>query len=88
MAKGLTLLSTDIREMSILVNDGNTDAKVKVLVEVLDSIGDVVRYDSLDYKFSDLPAQVKAAFNNALRLMSKDINNDVVEENSETWTDL
>ena len=88
MAKGLNLTSTNIREFSGLVNDAGDDATLKILVEINDDTGAYVKSTNLNYRFSALPSQAKAHLNNFLRTMSKIINNDLVEENKETWTDL
>jgi hypothetical protein len=74
--------------MTMLVNDGNSDADIKLLVAILNPEGNLVTYDSVTEKFTDMPMQEKAALNNFLRLRSKRINNDLVEENSVTWSDL
>ena len=88
MAKGLNLTSTNIREFSGLVNDAGDDATLKILVEINDDTGAYVKSTNLNYRFSALPSQAKAHLNNFLRTMSKIINNDLVEENSDTWVDL
>ena len=88
MAKGLNLVSTNIRELTLLVNDQGDDANLKILVEVNDDTGMYVKSESLNYRFSGLPGQARAHLNNFLRTMSKIINNDLVEENKGTWTDL
>ena len=88
MAKGLNLTSTNIREFSGLVNDAGDDATLKILVEINDDTGAYVKSESLNYRFSGLPGQARAHLNNFLRTMSKIINNDLVEENSDTWVDL
>jgi len=88
MAKGLNLVSTNIREWRGTVNDPGDDATLKILVEVNDDTGAYVKSTSLNCRFTTLPAQAKAALNNFLRLMSREINNDLVEEDSITWSDL
>lgn len=86
MAKGLNLTDTNIVEFYMLVKVGGAD--VRVLYDIRDDNGDIVKHENYLREFKDLPIQVKAALNNALRLMSKEINNLAVSENKESWTDL
>jgi len=93
MARGLNLTSTDIREWSGLVRGQpgpktSGDADLKFLIEVYDDAGGYVKSVSIEERFSDLPAQERAALNNFLRLKSKRFNKDLVQENTSTWTDL
>jgi hypothetical protein len=94
--KGLNLTDSSIREFYLLVtedDDGNKDANVWYLGEIFDGeifddAGNYVNSVRVDVLFSALPAQIRAALNNAMRLVSKEFNSDLVEEDSETWTDL
>jgi hypothetical protein len=85
MAKGLTLISTNIREMKLFVSDHDNDASVKVLYEINDDQGTKVKSELYSVMYSDLPTQCKAALNTALNLISKEINNSAVNENTGTW---
>ena len=85
MAKGLNLVAADIVEFGFIVN--GDDADVKYLVAVYDDGGSLVNYESEQVKFSRLSTQIRAALNNAMRLLSKDANNSKVNENKETWVD-
>ena len=86
MAKGLVLQSTNIRELKLFVT--NSDADLKVLYEINDDQGQLVKSELYEAKFSDLPTQCKASLNAALGLISKNINNLAVQENSDTWADI
>jgi hypothetical protein len=86
MAKGLNLVATNIVEFRM--NRDFDDAHLQYTVEVLDDADNTVRYDTVEIKASDLPNNVLAAFNAFMRLASKDINNDTVEEDTETWIDI
>jgi hypothetical protein len=86
MAKGLNLTSTSIRQFHLSVDDGV--GNVRVLYDVLDDGDELVKSENWNVGFSDLSNQIRAALNNALRLVSMEINNDAVAENAETWVDL
>lgn len=88
MAKGLNLTDTKIIELNVLVHLDGGDALVRTRYVVLDEDGNDVKAEFDEDLFSELPNQERAALNNFLRLRAKRINNDVVAENSSTWTDL
>ena len=87
MAKVRNLVSTDIRQFHLSIDDGGV-GNVRVLYDVIDETDGIVLEDNYHAAFVDLPANVQASFNNALRMMSREINNSAVEEDSETWVDL
>jgi hypothetical protein len=89
--KGLSLTDSYVTEFYLSVtedDDGNKSASVWYLGEVYDDAGNYVKTERVDVQFSDLPAQIRAALNNAMRLVSKEFNNSQVAENSETWVDV
>jgi hypothetical protein len=86
MAKGLQLTSTNIRQFHLSVDDGV--GNVRVLYDVLDDGDELVKSENWNVAFLDLPVQIRAALNNVLRLVSREVNNNAVAENSETWVDL
>ena len=88
MAKGLNLTDTRIIKFTILVHPDRSDALVRVRYEILDDDDEVVRTQFIEQQFSDMATQEKANLNNFLRLKSKTINEDIVEENSSTWVDI
>ena len=88
MAKGINLTDTRIIKFTILVHPDRSDALVRVRYEILDDDDEVVRTQFIEQQFSDMATQEKANLNNFLRLKSKTINEDIVEENSSTWVDI
>jgi Fe-S cluster assembly scaffold protein SufB len=86
MAKGVTLIDTQIRELRVNITDG--DADVQTLVVVMDDQGNSVNYQTIKEKFSDMSVQRMDALNNYFRLSSQKFNNDVVNENKDSWKDL
>ncbi len=88
MAKGLNLTDTRIIELNVLVHPDRSDALVRVRYETIDDEDDIIRTEFKEQQFSDLTTQEKANLNNFLRLKSKQLNEDVVEENSSSWVDI
>jgi len=86
MAKALQLVNTNLREVSVLV-DSDGHAVVRIVGEVLDSGDSTITMETMASNFENLPVQIRAALNNALRLISKDFNQAQVNENKETWLD-
>lgn len=88
--KGLNLASTNISELRMNVNDARDDATLQFLVDIYDDSDPplYVKPMTMFDRFTTLPVQEKAALNNFLRLRSKRINNEAVEEDSVTWVDL
>jgi len=86
MSKGLNLINTSIRELYLL-RKGN-DAEVRVLYEIEDDAGNLVKSVNYFVLFSAFPNDIKAPLNISLRLISKEINNTAVNENKESWTDI
>ena len=87
MAKGLQLTGTSITELTVY-DISFDDANVRVRHTIDEASGYPIREQFEEELFSEMPTQEKAALNNFLRMRSKRINNDVVEENSSTWTDI
>ena len=88
MAKGLNLKDTSIIELNVLVYPDKSDALVRVRYEIIDDTGMAVRTEFMEEDFSILATQEKANLNNFLRLKSKQLNEDVVEESDATWVDI
>ena len=86
--KGLNLTDTRIIELNVLVHPDRSDALIRMRYQVIDDEDWVVRTAFEEQQFSDLATQEKANLNNFLRLKSKQLNEDIVEENSSSWVNI
>ena len=86
MARGVNLINTEIKNFSMSVQAN--DAMCHVEYIIYDDAGNPVKTEVVSKIFSLWSNQIKANLNNALRLISQEINNNSVAENTPTWTDL
>ena len=83
MSKIVTFDDSVIKNMSLEVNDG--DVEIILVGEVLGDGEPVVR--NLFLSWDDLPSNVKNAFNNVMKHLSREYSIYWTEEDKETWVD-
>ena len=86
MAKGLSLVNTNIINFSLSVQ--GDDAITHIEYEVIDDTDSVIKREVLTRNFTQWANQVRASLNNALGLMSQEVNQECVNEDKPTWTDI
>jgi hypothetical protein len=85
-AKVINVTTTEVVTMTVATQaDGVTYCIVEA--RILDSGGNEVKRVYKAIPFDDLTVPVRAGINLTMRFLSKEINNEYADENSETWTD-
>jgi hypothetical protein len=83
-AKVINVTTTEVVTMTVAA-DGVTYCIAEA--RILDSGGNEVKRVYKAIPFDDLTVPVRAGINLTMRFLSKEINNEYADENSETWTD-
>lgn len=86
MAKGLNLIDTNILEVHMARTNG--DMHIRARHVLIDDHSAAVAQDTYEVDFSKMPTDLRAAANNFMKALSKELNNKAVAENKDSWVNI